>query len=59
LLNLNRTYADIQDSHVSAIDSHVSVLPSAAAIGFAFVTVVLAPLAFFTALFTLNLQGFD
>lgn len=52
LLNLKRTYASVQDSHAS-------VLLSAAAIGFAVVTIVFAPLAFLTALFALNLQGFD
>jgi hypothetical protein len=52
LLNLKRTYASVQDSHAS-------VLLSTAAIGFAFVTIIFAPLAFLTALFALNLQGFD
>lgn len=52
LLNLKRTYASVQDSHAS-------VLMSAAAIGFAVVTIVFAPLAFLTALFALDLQGFD
>lgn len=52
LLNLKRTYASVQDSHAS-------VLLSAAAIGFAIVTIVFAPLAFLTALFALDMQGFD
>ncbi|KAI8941550.1 hypothetical protein NX059_002766 [Plenodomus lindquistii] len=52
LLNLKRTYASVQDSHAS-------VLLSTAAIGFAFVTIIFAPLAFLTALFALNFQGFE
>ncbi|PVH97207.1 hypothetical protein DM02DRAFT_674276 [Periconia macrospinosa] len=52
LLNLKRTYASVQDSHAS-------VLLSTAAIGFAFVTIVFAPLAFLTALFALDIEGFD
>jgi hypothetical protein len=52
LLNLKRTYASVQDSHAS-------VLLSIAAIGFAVVTIIFAPLAFLTALFALDMQGFD
>jgi hypothetical protein len=52
LLNLKRTYASVQDSHAS-------VLLSVAAIGFAIVTIIFAPLAFLTALFALNMEGFD
>jgi hypothetical protein len=52
MLNLKRTYASVQDSHAS-------VLLSVAAIGFTIVTIIFAPLAFLTALFALNLQGFD
>jgi Mg2+ and Co2+ transporter CorA len=52
LLNLKRTYASVQDSHAG-------VLLSVAAIGFAIVTVIFAPLAFLVGLFALNLQGFD
>lgn len=52
LLNLKRTYTSVQDSHTS-------VLLSVAAIGFAVVTIIFAPLAFLTALFALNFQGFD
>jgi hypothetical protein len=52
LLNLKRTYASVQDSHAG-------VLLSVAAIGFAIVTVIFAPLAFLVGLFAINLQGFD
>jgi hypothetical protein len=52
LLNLKRIYASVQDSHAG-------VLLSVAAIGFAIVTVIFAPLAFLVGLFALNLQGFD
>jgi hypothetical protein len=52
LLNLKRTYASVQDSHAG-------VLLSVAAIGFAIVTVIFAPLAFLVGLFALNFQGFD
>jgi hypothetical protein len=52
LLNLKRTYASVQDSHAG-------VLLSVAAIGFAIVTVIFAPLAFLVGFFALNLQGFD
>jgi signal transduction histidine kinase len=52
MLNLKRTYASVQDSHAS-------VLLSTAAIGFAIVTIIFAPLAFLTALFALDIQGFD
>lgn len=52
LLNLKRTYASVQDSHAS-------VLLSVAAIGFAIVTIIFAPMAFLTALFALDIQGFD
>jgi hypothetical protein len=52
LLNLKRTYASVQDSHAS-------VLLSVAAIGFAVVTIIFAPLGFLAALFALNFQGFD
>jgi hypothetical protein len=52
MLNLKRTYASVQDSHAS-------VLLSTAAIGFAIVTIIFAPLAFLTALFALDITGFD
>jgi hypothetical protein len=52
LLNLKRAYASVQDSHAG-------VLLSVAAIGFAIVTVIFAPLAFLVGLFALNMQGFD
>ncbi|KAF2825790.1 hypothetical protein CC86DRAFT_456174 [Ophiobolus disseminans] len=52
MLNLKRTYASVQDSHAS-------VLLSTAAIGFAIVTIIFTPLAFLTALFALDMQGFD
>ncbi|KAH6642245.1 hypothetical protein C7974DRAFT_97919 [Boeremia exigua] len=52
MLNLKRTYASVQDSHAS-------VLLSTAALGFAIVTIIFTPLAFLTALFALDIQGFD
>jgi hypothetical protein len=52
MLSLKRTYASVQDSHAS-------VLLSTAAIGFAIVTIIFAPLAFLTALFALDITGFD
>jgi Mg2+ and Co2+ transporter CorA len=52
LLSLKRTFASVQDSHAS-------VLVSVAAIGFAIVTIIFAPLAFLVGLFALNLQGFE
>lgn len=52
MLNLKRTYASVQDSHAS-------VLLSTAAIGFAIITIIFTPLAFLTALFALDIQGFD
>ena len=52
MLNLKRTYASVQDSHAG-------VLLSTAAIGFAIVTIIFAPLAFLTALFAINITGFD
>lgn len=48
-LNLKRTYASIKDAHSS-------LLPSAAVIGF---TIIFARLSFLTALFALNIDGFD
>ncbi|KAH7067399.1 hypothetical protein BKA63DRAFT_570701 [Paraphoma chrysanthemicola] len=52
LLNLKRTFASVQDSHAS-------VLLGLAAFAFAIVTIVFAPLAFLTAFFALDVQGFD
>jgi hypothetical protein len=52
LLNLKRTYASVQDSHTS-------VLLSVAAIGFAIVTIIFAPLAFLVGLFALDFRSFD
>jgi hypothetical protein len=52
LLNLKRTYT-------SAQDSHAGVLLGVAAGAFAIVTIFFAPLAFLTAFFALNIQGFE
>ncbi|KAH7083841.1 hypothetical protein FB567DRAFT_93234 [Paraphoma chrysanthemicola] len=52
MLNLKRTFASVQDSHAS-------VLLGLAAFAFAIVTIVFAPLAFLTAFFALDVQGFD
>ncbi|OAL42875.1 hypothetical protein IQ07DRAFT_637475 [Pyrenochaeta sp. DS3sAY3a] len=52
MLNLKRTFASVQDSHAS-------VLLGLAAGAFAIVTIIFAPLAFLTALFALNVQGFE
>jgi hypothetical protein len=51
-LDLKRTYASVKDAHSS-------LLLSTAVIGFTVVTIVFAPLAFLTALFALNIDGFD
>lgn len=51
-LNLKRAYATIQDTHHS-------LLLSTAVIGFTVITIVFAPLAFVTALFALNIEGFQ
>jgi hypothetical protein len=51
MLNLKRTFASIKDAHNSLI-------LSTAVIGFTIVTIVFAPLAFLTALFALNVEGF-
>jgi signal transduction histidine kinase len=51
MLNLKRTFASIKDAHNSLI-------LSTAVIGFTIVTIIFAPLAFLTALFALNVEGF-
>jgi hypothetical protein len=51
LLELKRTYASVKDAHSS-------LLISTAVIGFTVVTIIFAPLAFLTALFALNIDGF-
>ena len=51
-LDLKRTYASIKDAHIS-------LLLSTAVIGFTIITIIFAPLAFLTALFALNIDGFD
>ena len=51
-LNLKRTYASIKDAHSS-------LLLSTAVIGFTVITIIFAHLSFLTALFALNIDGFD
>ena len=51
-LDLKRTDASIKDAHSS-------LLLSTAVIGFTIITIIFAPLAFLTALFALNIDGFD
>ena len=51
-LELKRTNASIKDAHNS-------LLISMAVVGFTVVTVIFAPLAFLTALFALDVEGFD
>lgn len=51
-LDLKRTYASIKDAHSS-------LLLSKAVIGFTIITIIFAPLSFLTALFALNIDGFD
>jgi hypothetical protein len=52
MLNLKRTHASIKDAHSSLV-------LGTAVIGFTVVTIVFAPLAFLTALFSLKVQGFE
>lgn len=51
-LDLRRTYASIKDAHSS-------LLLGTAVIGFTVITIIFAPLSFLTALFALNIDGFD
>ncbi|KAF2688178.1 hypothetical protein K458DRAFT_176048 [Lentithecium fluviatile CBS 122367] len=51
-IELKRTYASIKDAHNS-------LLISMAVVGFTVITVIFAPLAFLTALFALDIEGFD
>ncbi|KAI1362170.1 hypothetical protein F5Y08DRAFT_355555 [Xylaria arbuscula] len=56
-LNLKRTYASIKDAQDSLIATRVSLVISAAVIGFTVITIIFAPLAFVAALFTLPIEG--
>lgn len=51
-LELKKTYASVKDAHTS-------VVMGAAVVGFTVITIIFAPLAFITAFFALNIDGFD
>jgi hypothetical protein len=54
----NQELLNLKHTHSSIKDAHSSLILSTAVIGFTVVTIVFAPLAFLTALFTLKIEGF-
>ncbi|KAI0379585.1 hypothetical protein F5Y04DRAFT_126082 [Hypomontagnella monticulosa] len=63
--NAERMEKSIQDklklkrAHTKIKDAHNSLILSMAVVGFTVITVIFAPLSFLTALFALEVQGFD
>ena len=49
----------LKRTHASITDAHSSLLLSKAVIGFTIITIIFAPLSFLTALFALNIDGFE